>query len=133
VRTGSTLLLAGQLLGPQQHHALGLEQRLDLLQEAPVLLVDQLVHAPRHRRQRLARREPVGAGGRLPGVQAALEGGHPHHEELVQVRAEDGQELHALQQGHRGILRLFQHAAIELQPRQLAIHEGIGIHVIPAR
>jgi len=37
-------LLAGELLGPQQHHAVRCEQRLDLLQEAPVLLVGQLVH-----------------------------------------------------------------------------------------
>ncbi len=41
------LLLAG-LLGAEQEDALGGEQRLDLLEEAAVLLVDQLVDARGH-------------------------------------------------------------------------------------
>src|SRR6266850_2361580 len=53
------LLLAG-LLGAEQHDAFRGEQRLDLLEEAAVLLLHQLVHAVGHRGQRLAEREPVG-------------------------------------------------------------------------
>jgi hypothetical protein len=127
------LLLAAEVLGPHQHDALGGQQRLDLLQEAPVLLVHELVNPRGHRGHRLGGREIVGPGRRLPRVHAPLQGGNPDHEELVQVRAEDGQELHPLEQRHGGVLRLFEHAPVEVQPRQLAIQKRVGIHVSPGR
>ena len=45
-------------------------------------------------------------------------------EELIEVRGEDRDELHALEQGERRILRDGEHALVELQPRQLAVQEA---------
>jgi hypothetical protein len=39
-----------------------------------------------------------------------------NHEKFVQVRGEDGQELHTFKQRIIRILGLFQHARVELQP-----------------
>ena len=125
------LLITAEVLGPQQHDALGRQQRLDLLQEGPVLLVHELVDARRHRRQRLGGGQLVGPRRRLAGMDAALQRGHPHHEELVEVRAEDGQELHPLQQRHGGVERFLENPPVELQPGQLAIQEGVGAHPEP--
>jgi hypothetical protein len=72
--------------------------------------------------------KPVGAHGMGPGGQVPLQLGHAHHEELVEVRADDGQELDALEKGDGRILGFAEHAVIELEPRQLAIDEGVGCH-----
>ena len=63
-----------------------------------------------------------------PARMCRLRRGHADHEELVQVRAEDGEELDPLQQRHAGILRLVEDAPVELQPRQLAIDEVFRAH-----
>ena len=123
------LLLVARLLGPEQEDPLGGEEGLDLLQEAPVLLVHQFVHAGGHRGERLRGGHAVGPRRLVARGDAALEGGHPDHEELVQVRAEDGEELHALEQGHARVLSLFEHAPVEFEPRELPVHEGVGVHV----
>ena len=47
--------------------------------------------------------------------------GDAHHEELVEVGAGDRQELDALEQRMRRVLRLGEHALVELEPAQLAI------------
>ena len=52
-----------------------------------------------------------------------LESCHAHHEELGEIRAHDGQELHALQQRVGGIPRLLQHAPEEIEERQLPVDE----------
>ena len=52
-----------------------------------------------------------------------LEPGDAHLEELIEVRADDAEELHPLQQRVLRIQRLVQHALVELQPAQFAIDE----------
>src|SRR5215510_11189264 len=94
-----------------------------------MLLVDQLVHARHHRGHGLRGGEPVWSRVLIAGVNATLELGHPHHEELIQVGAEDGEELDALEQGHPRILCLLQYATVELEPRQLAIDERLWSHI----
>ena len=91
----------------------------------PVLLLDERVHALRHGRQRLSRGQPVGRGALVSRPDPLLQVRHPDHEELVQVRAEDRQELDALQQRKRRILGLLQHAAVEIEPRQLAVDHPV--------
>ena len=59
-----------------------------------------------------------------PGGDLAVEAGHPHHVELVEVGGGDRQEAQALEQRVAEVVRLLQHAAIELQPGQLAIEEA---------
>ena len=75
--------------------------------------------------QLLLRRVPVGTAGddlfaHLPG-----ETGDADHEKFIQVGGGDGQEAQALQQRELGIGRLVENAAIELEPRELAIDEPI--------
>src|SRR5262249_49932924 len=51
--------------------------------------------------------------------------GDTDHEELVEVAGRDRQEADPLQQRVVGVLRLLQHATIEIQPGQLAIEEAL--------
>ncbi len=62
---------------------------------------------------------------------------HAHHEELLQVAPEDGDEVQALEQGHRGVGALVEHALVEVKPRQLAVlhirglgKRGFGVRVL---
>ena len=126
-------LLGGHLLRTDDPDALGDEARLDVRQEAPVLLLDERVHALGDGRQGLGRRQPVGGGALVADPDPLLEVGHPDHEELVQVRAEDRQELDALQEGHGRVLGLLQHPPVELEPRQLAVDHALGHVVSPRR
>ena len=77
---------------------------------------------------------PLADGGQLLGHRHAvdrdlLEAGaplleqrrHTNHEEFVEVRADDGQELHALQQRMVVVERLIEDSLVELQPAQLAV------------
>ena len=123
------LLLLACLLGAEEHDAFRGEQRLDLLEEAAVLLLHQLVHAVGDGGQRLADREPVRPRRLIAGPDAPLQRRHADHEGLVQVRAEDGEELHPLKQGHARVLRLLEYAPVELEPRQLTIDERVRVHV----
>ena len=60
------------------------------------------------------------------GVHLVVEAGHAHHEELVQVVGVDREELHALEERHAVVLRQLQHALVELEPGDLAVHEQLG-------
>ena len=44
-----------------------------------------------------------------------------HHEELLQVAPEDGDEVQTLQKRHRGIGALVEHALVEIEPGKLAV------------
>ena len=55
--------------------------------------------------QLLGRRAPVGRGGGDAGRHLVLQAGHPDLEELVEVLAEDGEELGPLEQRHVGVAR----------------------------
>ena len=46
---------------------------------------------------------------------------HTDHEEFVQIACEDGQEFAPLEQRDGIVLRLGEHAGVELQPRKLAV------------
>jgi len=133
VRLHDLGLLGGDLLRADDPDTLRDQTRLDVLEEAPVLLLDERVHTLRHRRQRLGRGQPVGAGALVPLPDALLQVRHPDHEELVEIRAEDGQELDALEERHGHVLSLFQHPAVELEPRQLAVDHPVRHVLNPLR
>ena len=56
---------------------------------------------------------PVGGGLGDSPDELLLEAGHPHHEELVEVRGDDGEELEPLESGTRGVARLVEDALVE--------------------
>ena len=102
------------------------EGREEVAVEQPALALDHRPHLGVDRRE-LLEGGAVGAGIELAHVagELLLQAAHPLHEELVEVGVEDGDELQPLQQRVGGVLRLVQHAGVELQPRQLAV-EQIG-------
>ena len=55
------------------------------------------------------------------GVQLLERRRHPDHEELVEVRRRDGEELHAFEQRVGGVAGLIEHALVELEPAQLTV------------
>jgi hypothetical protein len=69
------------------------------------------------------RRRLYDAGRDLPA-----QSGDTNHEELVEVRAEDGQESDALEQRRAIVERFVEHARIEREPGQLAVDERLRAH-----
>ena len=70
----------------------------------------------------------VVAEGGDAGIHLGLQGGHPHHEEFIEVVAEDGAELRLLQQGGVFVERLGQHPVVEGDPAQLPVDVELRIH-----
>src|SRR5262249_25296088 len=56
-----------------------------------------------------------------PGIQLRGEGRHAHHEEFIEIRAQDGKEFDAFEQWIRGILGLLEDAALKGEQTQFAI------------
>ncbi len=56
---------------------------------------------------------------------APLEARDPHHEELVEVRGEDREEVDALEERHGGVLRELENALVEAQPAHLAVEVAL--------
>ena len=73
----------------------------------------------------------LGIDDRRVDVAQVGQAAHAHHEELLQVGPEDGYEVQALEQGHRFVRALVQHALVEGEPGQLAVlHEDMGVQVV---
>ena len=60
-------------------------------------------------------------------IHLLLEPGDAHHEELVEVRAQDRKKLHSLEQRVRWIERLFENTALKAEKTQLAIDEQTAV------
>jgi hypothetical protein len=76
------------------------------------------------RGERLRRSQAVGRAHGEPGGLLAHQARDPDHEELVQVRREDGAELDALEQRLRLLGGEVEDARIELDPRELAVQKA---------
>ena len=85
--------------------------------------LDHAPHALGDGAERLGGGQAVHAALDHLALDLLLEAGHAHLEELVQVRADDAEELHPLQQRVLRVERLVEHALVELQPAQFAIDE----------
>ena len=102
----------------QQHHQVGQALLLVLLE--PFDLAQQLLEL-------LLRRAAVGALFIDAFADLAGEPGHANHEELVEIGSRDRQEAHPFEQRMACILQFLQHAAVELQPGELAVDETVRI------
>ena len=98
-----------------------LQARCHLLGEHGRLQRDQLLDAGPDRAQLLDLVHALLRGRPDPGFELLLQPGDAYLEELVEVGAEDREELRALEQRQRGVLRERQHASVELEPRELAV------------
>ena len=112
-----------QLIESQDADAVLRERRTELLVPAVRLRGDELVRLPRQFAALVLRRQAVGAGLGVAVFDPLQQAGHADLEELIQIAGGDGQELDPLQHGIALVLGLFQHAAVEGQPRGLAIQE----------
>ena len=76
---------------------------------------------------RLRRRQAVGLAGVDPGVHLVVEAGHADHVELVEVGGVDREELDPLEQrACCSSSASVEHALVEVEPRQLAVHVELG-------
>ena len=122
------LLLAAHLVRVNQMDSFLGQLRHDRVQETMVLFFGQFVDSFRDGRQSFIRRQTVGIDALVTVQDHPLEPRHADHEKLIQVRAEDGEKLHPLQQRNGFVLRFFENAAVKFQPGQFTIDISIRIH-----
>ncbi len=115
-----------QLVPADHRDALAGEQRPHALVEHPRVPGHQLVGEQADLVEHLARLEPGRRPHRDPGGDPALEPGHAHHEELVEVAGEDREEPRTLEQRLGVVLGELEHPLVELQPARLAVEEAAG-------
>jgi hypothetical protein len=99
------------------------ERRPQVVEPERLLSRLELHHGRARRGERLRRGAPVGRAGDGTGRRLLRQLGHAHREELVEVRRDDRAELHALEQRQRRVRGELEHAAVEVDPRQLAVEE----------
>jgi len=115
----------GCLVPAQDLDALGSQRRLDLVVEQRRLALHQLGALGVDALEDLARHRAAGRAYGDPRRDAPLEAGDAHHEELVEVAREDGEELGALEEREVRVLGQLEHALVEREPRQLAVEEAV--------
>ena len=115
-----------------------LGQSREHLADAGRLLLDHAVGAAADGRKLFGGRHAGEIAAADFGRPAPHQPGHSHQEELVEVRADDGQKLQPFQQRQVVGQPFLQHAMVELQPAQLAVdvqvwrfqrvlgHDGVG-------
>ncbi len=110
---------------PIDQNDIGRRERWTKLEPALLLIAGELGDRFSDTRQLFRRREPVRAlgGDALPLL--ALETGDAHHKKFVEVVRRDRQKAHTLQQRMLFVGRLFQDAAVEVQPGQFTIDETL--------
>ena len=117
-------------LGPQaaaqEDHAFGLERGQDVVVEHFVLLGNDLMHRVRDPREQFGGGDPVLTGLAAADADLLLDARDADLEEFVQVARHDAQEAQALEQGYGRVGGLGEHAALELQQRELAVEEVFG-------
>ena len=125
VALGEGLLLGGERARVCAVDAVRLEVALDAVEDtAPAL--DELGHLGHHGVDLLEGRH-VGlvVAGLALERREVREPADAHHEELVEVRLEDRDELEALEQRHARVVGLVEHAVVEPQPAELSVL-GVG-------
>src|SRR5262249_26435819 len=94
----------------------------ELIVPGLILLGDKLVQVFGSKIALLDQRKSVWSGFAVPILNLLHHPGNAQFEKLVEVTGADGEELQTLEQRIVFILRLFQHAPVELQPRKLAVN-----------
>ena len=100
------------------------QRRPEIVPPAFILIPNHAAHPAGDRLEGLGRRHPIHTPLHHLALHLLLDPRDTHLEELVEVRAGNGEELHPFQQGNRRIQGLIEDALVELQPAQLAIEEA---------
>ncbi len=119
-------LLRGRELGPRgELHPVLVQPLAQLLEALPALQQHRIECGPQAEDVRI---ELLDHGDVAAGVGAGAHRADALHEEFVEVRGEDGQELEPLEQWHALVVRLGQHAAVELEPAEVPVEPGLLDH-----
>ena len=126
-------LFVVQLFVIQQLNPVIQQSRLEMTAVVLLLLLQQGDEAFSDGEQLLERCLPVFARRGDASFHLGLQGRDAHHEELVEVVAEDGAELGLIQQRGAGIERLRQNALVERDPAQFPVDvavraQNVGAH-----
>ena len=127
VRARCRALLCIERVGRDEVQPVPLQARKDVARPDPALLLHHGVDVRADRRELLVGQEAVGSGLADAAELLLLEAGDAHHEEFIEIRRDDRQELEPLEDRQRCIRRLFQDPRIELKPRELAVEEQLRI------
>ncbi len=120
VRAEELTNLRGPRVGLEKLDVLGREQPAQLVPACGLIL--ELLPGPRpHGVELLLGVVAIGRDVLDPFAQRLEHRRDADHEELVEVGADNREELHPLEKRMRGVGRLGQHALIELEPAQLAV------------
>ena len=109
-------VLGRQVLQIGHHDALAHQLGTHGVAPAGGLALDEFEHPLTDARHHLFARQLVGRARRASGLDGIQHAGHAHHEELVEVAREDGQELRALEQRLRLVLGQLEYARVEVEP-----------------
>jgi hypothetical protein len=104
-----------------EHHTVLGELRHEHVVQDLILLLDEVRGAHANRFQLVGDGQAVRTALQRARLQELLQARDSNLEELVEIGARNAQELDPFEQGNAAVLRLFQHALIEFQERQLAI------------
>jgi hypothetical protein len=116
VAAGKLRRLLAEFVPRQQPDALLAQFRRQLLVPAPVLRGHKLVNLGGQHRERFGGAQPVVAGLAVAVFNALHQAGLADLHVFIEVRAGNGQELHAFQQRVRRVFGLFEHTPVELHP-----------------
>ena len=119
-------VVVGEVVPVGEADAGVLERGHDLVGEDRGRPADQLVDPVADGAELVDEVEPVGGRGAQAGLELLHQARHPDLEELVEVLAEDGEELRPLEQRELAVLGQGQHPGVEFEPRQLAVEEPLG-------
>jgi hypothetical protein len=125
------------LLAPREYDALAHQRRQHHLVQEAILVRHHRARLGTHRVEHLGGPAAIGTRFRQPELDLLLEPSDANLEELVEVRGDDGDEAQPLEQRHRVVGRLRQHAALEREDAELAV-EKLGrrwdstVHESPA-
>src|SRR5688572_14958981 len=97
------------------------ERGYQSLVETFLLSREQLAHPLVDGLELCRRGEAVRTARRYPGRHLPPKASDAHHVELVEVRAEDRQELQPLEKRIALVERLMEHARVELEPAELTV------------
>src|SRR5262249_55626390 len=106
---------------PNEPNALLVQRRQQSLVQNRARLTKELAHSALDRIQRRLRRQAIRRGRRDAGSDLTAKPGDTDHVKLVEIGAEDRQELESFQQSVPIVERLVQHPGVELEPAELAV------------
>ncbi len=129
---GPRCVMAGEICDIPDEDVVFREGGEDFLVPKPVNCLGHLVDELLDGVEDLGRGHAVGPDVRGAAVDLLLDAGDANLEELVEVRRENREELHAFHEGLPAVLGLFEDPPVELEPAQFPVNEVFWVRkVIP--